>query len=345
MIKITADFTEYDNKNELLIKINGKKIENNTNTIIETALNSIDGLTVKSIGTGASNIFFAVNNTKITAPRINYGCYYEKEDNQALENINEYFKAVKKIIELALKELSVEEEVKVFFTHNKYNEQKREVYEFNSDHMIKKVNTNTCIILAQCLYLGNSIEWANDVNEISEALDNNLTLADLNNIINVKEGSNHLGFEREDGDLHYAGFKKGKMGAYTSHKLRLEIEIEDICIDTCRKNDYTINEYAHTPFILSMAIFLGKPIEWATAINEAIEILGEQDDYSILNLLNTINDAITDESEVFFYECKQLTSSSARAKIHVSLKTLFLNIEGRDLLNGFTVNKTYEFPL
>jgi len=348
MIKITADFTEYDNKNELLIKINGKKTENDTNTIIKTALNSIDGLTVKSIGTGASNIFFTVNNTEITAPRINYGCYYEKEDNQALENINEYFKAVKEIIELALKELSVKEEVKVLFTHSKHTKQKREVYEFNSDHMVKKVNTNTCIILAQCLYLGHSIEWANDVNEISELVNHELSLETLAKIISteeVKKISTNVWFKREDGYLSSTVVKHGKMGTKRKTEVKVNIPKEDILRDTGKTNDYIQNEYDHTPFILSMAIFLGKSIEWANAINEAIEILGKQDDYSILNLLNTINDAITDESEVIFYECKQLTSSSAIAKIHVSLKTLFLSIEGRDLLNGFIVNKIYEFQL
>jgi len=221
---------------------------------------------------------------------------------------------------------------------------KREVYDFNSDHMVKKVNTNTCIILAQCLYLGHSIEWANDVNEISEALDNNLTLSDLNKIINVEEGSNYLGFEREDGDLHYAGFKKGKMGAYTSHKLRLEIEREDIFRDTCRKNDYTINEYAHTPFILSMAIFLGKSIEWAIAINETLEIVRESE-FTNIDLVNSINNAINDESRIILNTCKYLIEDDAWVEISTSIETLLIRIDGRDLLNGFEVNKTYEFQL
>ena len=222
---------------------------------------------------------------------------------------------------------------------------KREVYDFNINHMIKKVNTNTCIILAQCLYLGNSIEWANNVNEISNALNHDLTLADLNKIINIEEGKNYMGFEREQGVLHYAGFKKGKMGTYITHKLRLEIEKGNLFTTTKRTSNYIKNEYIHTPFILSMAIFLGKSIEWTLAVNETIEILGNQDDYSLLHLVNAINNAIRDNTDVRFFKGSNLRDDSARATVSASFETLFVEIEGRDLLNGFKVNKTYEFPL
>ena len=149
-------------------------------------------------------------------------------------------------------------------------EKRVKIEDFNLNNLVEKFNKNTCIILAQCLYLGHSIEWANSVNEISEALDNNLTLSDLNKIINVEEGVNYLGFERKDRYLCYTGCKNIKNGT----KLILEIEKEDIFRETDNIFTSNFNEYTHTPFVLSMAIFLKQSIEWATMTNEATRTNG-----------------------------------------------------------------------
>jgi len=149
----------------------------------------------------------------------------------------------------------------------------REVIDFNSDHMVKKVNKNTCTILAQCLYLGHSIEWANSVNEISELVNHELSLETLAKIISTEEArkiSTNVWFKREDGHLSGTVVKHGNMGIKRKIEVKVNIPKEDILRDTGRTNGYIKNEYDHTPFILSLAIFLGESIEWANAINEAV---------------------------------------------------------------------------